>query len=570
MTDSERQQPRNRWAFGDGRVGPEVAAAYRAAGWWGTDTLAQVVARHAAARPGDPAYIVITGEGERTLTWRDYDRRSAQLADVLVGAGFAPGDRVALLLPDGPEVHVAMVAAEKAGLVTVGIGHRAGDAEIRHLVRRTGATGIVTHDERAGRDSSELVKDLRSGTAPDLRHVVVPQGPFDAAVVLDGAPAGVPPPSSAGEASAGRALGSDDIFTFNSTSGTTGLPKCVVHTQNRWFHFHRLAVESGRLAGDDVFFGAVPAPFGFGLWTAHFTPAILGAPTIVGPRFDADATLQAIARHRVTVIACVSTQFIMMLNSPLLAELDLTSLRAMYTGGEAVPYERAAAFEDRTGAAVLQFYGSNETGALSRTTLADGRDRRLRTAGRVIDEMQVRVYDEAGGEVHGAVRRGIPAAKGPLTCLGYLDDDAANDQLLTEDRWMLMGDIVEIDEVGYLQVVGRTSDIIIRGGKNISAPAVEAEVLEHPAVAMAAAVAMPDQIFGERVCVYVVPVAGAGVTLDDLVRFLLDRGMSKEWLPERLEVVDDLPRSSGGKVAKGQLREDIRRRLAGAVDAGGN
>jgi len=288
----------------------------------------------------------------------------------------------------------------------------------------------------------------------------------------------------------------------------------------------------------------------------------------VAPRFDADATLRAIERHRVTVIACVSTQFIMMLNSTLLTELDLTSLRAMYTGGEAVPYERAAAFEDRTGAAVLQFYGSNETGALSRTTLGDSRDRRLRTAGRIIEEMQVRVYDEARHEVHGPVRRGIPACKGPLTCLGYLDDDAANDQLFTEDRWMLMGDIVEIDEEGYLRVVGRTSDIIIRGGKNISAPAVEAEVLEHPDVVMAAAVAMPDEVFGERVCVYAVPAAGAVLTLEGLVQFLLDRGMSKEWLPERLEVVEDLPRSSGGKVAKGELRQDIRRRLDAEVAAG--
>ena len=109
----------------------------------------------------------------------------------------------------------------------------------------------------------------------------------------------------------------------------------------------------------------MPAPFGFGLWTAHFTPAILGCPTIVAPRFDAGRTLGPIERERVTVLACVSTQFIMMLNSPLIDEVDLSSLRAMFTGGEAVPYERAAAFEERTGAAVLQFYGSNETGAFS-------------------------------------------------------------------------------------------------------------------------------------------------------------------------------------------------------------
>jgi acyl-CoA synthetase len=234
----------------------------------------------------------------------------------------------------------------------------------------------------------------------------------------------------------------------------------------------------------------------------------------------------------------------------------------MYTGGEAVPYERAAEFEDTTGAKVLQFYGSNETGALSYTTSADSRTRRLRTAGRIIDDMQVRLYDPStGDDVTGREERGQPACKGPATAIGYWGDEAANEQLFTPDGWMLMGDIVEIDADGYLTVVGRTSDFIIRGGKNISAPAVEDEVGSHPSVAMVAAVAMPDEVFGERVCIYVVPRTGATITLQDLTDHLAARGVTKEWWPEHLVVVEELPRSSGGKVAKGELRADLRRRL---------
>jgi acyl-CoA synthetase len=127
---------------------------------------------------------------------------------------------------------------------------------------------------------------------------------------------------------------------------------------------------------------------------------------------------------------------------------------------------------------------------------------------------------------------------------------------------MLMGDIVEIDADGYLSVVGRTSDFIIRGGKNISAPAVEAELATHPAVAMAAAVAFPDPIFGERVCAYVELRSGADLTLEDLVAHLASRGVSREWYPEHLVIVDELPRSSGGKVAKGELKDDAKRRSA--------
>ena len=151
--------------------------------------------------------------------------------------------------------------------------------------------------------------------------------------------------------------------------------------------------------------------------------------------------------------------------------------------------------------------------------------------------------------------------RGPATCLGYLDDARANEELLTPDGWMRIGDLCTIDADGYLRVVGRTSDIIIRGGKNLSAPAIEAEVAEHPAVAVAAAVAMPDEVFGERVCLYAELEPGAALDLDALVAFLRDRGVSPEWFPERLVVVDALPRASGGKVAKGELRADIRSRL---------
>ena len=146
----------------------------------------------------------------------------------------------------------------------------------------------------------------------------------------------------------------------------------------------------------------IPSPFGFGLWTAHFTPGILGCPTVITERFEPGAALDLIERYRVTVLCCVSTQFIMLLNTQAERARDLSSLRSMYTGGEAVPYERAAEFEETTGAKVLQFYGSNETGALSYTTSADTRQHRLRTAGQVIADMQVRLFEpDTGADVTG-------------------------------------------------------------------------------------------------------------------------------------------------------------------------
>ncbi len=525
-------------------------AEYHARGWWTDTTLSDRIAELATKRPDDPAFIgLAAGSTEPAVTtWSQYDALVTDVASALVARGIEPGERVAVLQPDRVGVHATLVGISRAGLVAVGLGHRAGGREVTHLLGLTGARTLCTAETAGGGPAEAFVESLRAeGVALDHHVLVTSDG-------VDGSTGGP----------VGRAqIGPDDLFLLNSTSGTTGLPKCVMHTQNRWGYFHQLAVTAGELDGDDVFFGAVPAPFGFGLWTSHFTPTLLGAPTVIMERFDADRALDLIESQRVTVLGCVSTQFILMLNAQAEHARDLTSLRSMFTGGENVPYERAAEFEETAGAKVLQFYGSNETGALSHTSTTDTREHRLRTAGRIIDDMRVRMFDpETQTDITGTGVPGQPACKGPATCIGYWGDEAANQKLRTPDGWMLMGDIVTIDDDGYLRVVGRVSDFIIRGGKNISAPAVEDEVGSHPDVAQVAAVAMPDPVFGERVCVYVVPRAGATITLESIVAHLSARGVSREWHPEHLILMDDLPRSSGGKVAKGDLKADAERRAA--------
>ncbi|HWE54869.1 MAG TPA: class I adenylate-forming enzyme family protein [Acidimicrobiales bacterium] len=483
-------------------------------------TVAGCVRRWAAERPDG---LALAGDDER-LTWADYDRLSDALADHLA-ATVEPGQRVATWVPDGPSAHVAWLALEKAGITTVGIGWRAGPQEVAHLLARSGASAILA--------------------PPDVR---VPAG----TKVLSFDIGNLGPGGGRGR----HGLGPEDAFILNSTSGTTGLPKLVIHTQRRWFYFHELAVAAGGLRSDEVFCSALPGPYGFGLWTQHFTPAILGSPVHIRRRFVAEDMIGLIEREGVTVLAAVTTQLILLLDSPALAGADLSRLRAVFTGGEAVPYAKAAEFEERTGAKVLQFYGSNETGAASVTTLEDDRQHRLTTAGRIIPGMQVRLFDPETRAPIGIPGRGQPACRGPATCEGYWDDPVGNTALYTDDGWMLMGDLVEIDGRGYLTVVGRTSDVVIRGGKNISAPAVEAEVMTHPSVSVAAVVAVPDPVFGERVGVFVEMKPGAEpVTLEDLIGHLRERGVSREWFPEHLLGVGSLPRSSGGKIAKGDLRK---------------
>ena len=525
-------------------IDAERAAEYRRRGWWGRETLADHVARHAATRGQEPAYIAADGR----LTWGGYDTSSDRLGCALLALGVERGERVAIVLPDAASVHVALLACEKAGIVAVGIGARAGERELRHIVGKTNAIALISHDEHRGQPMREVAASL-----PGIRHhVVVPRFERDpsAPLLVDGAVAGSA--AADAEALARVRFGPDEFWMVNSTSGTTGMPKCVMHTQNRWRYFHQIAAEVGELTADDVIMSVVPAPFGFGQWTSHFTPTYLGVPTVVTERFSPALTLELLERERVTVLCAVSTQFRMLLADPAIERRDLSSLRVMFTGGEAIPYEPARRFEEVTGAVILNFYGSNESGFATATSVRDPQHKRLSTSGRAQPGTELRLYENGADVTIGG--RGQPGSRGPAVCLGYLDDAEANAELFTADGFVLHADVVEVDHDGYLSVVGRKSDLIIRGGKNISAREVEDEVAAHPRVALAAAVPVPDPVFGERVCVYVELGDGNALTLGELTEFLLARGVSKEILPERLIVLDELPRSSGDKVAKAELR----------------
>src|SRR4051812_33916685 len=259
----------------------EEIAEYHAKGWWTDVTLSDRIAELAATRPDDPAFIGLSARASTPVvtTWREYDALVTNVASALVARGLEPGDRVAVLQPDRIEVHATLVAISRAGLVAVGLGHRAGEREVTHLLGLTGARALCTCETAGGVESAVFVETLRSHGVELGHHLVVTsEGVEDWA----GGPIGR------------EQIGPDDLFLLNSTSGTTGLPKCVMHTQNRWGYFHQLATRAGELNEGDVFFGAVPAPFGFGLWTSHFSPTLLGAPTIIMERFDADQALDLI------------------------------------------------------------------------------------------------------------------------------------------------------------------------------------------------------------------------------------------------------------------------------------
>ena len=524
-------------ALGSPAFTAEDAARYRAQGWWSDLTLSDAVRANAVNSPDRAAYVDDPGA---QLTWGEFDSAASALARQLTGIGVTRGDRVGVWHGDSAAIHALFVAVERCGAAVVGIGARAGTREVAAILQSSQPKLLISDKQRSA---------AATGVTADFGLPLL---------VMSHEALRLNTHVEAGEPALESRLGPDEVFLINSTSGTTGLPKCVVHTQNRWFYFHQKAVANGLLTSDDVFLPVIPMPFGFGVWTSHTTPIYLGATALILQPFTPRAACEAIARHRATVLCCVSTQLTMIMADGAARHCDLSSLRVVFAGGEALPFRPASEFEELTGAKILQFYGSNETGMLSATTLDDSRQRRLRTGGRIVPEMAVRLFD--GDRDVTDTGLGQPACRGPATSLGYLGG-TDHDKLFTRDGWMRMGDICEVDDDGYLSIRGRTSDFILRGGKNISAAQVEDAVTTHPAIAVAAAVAMPDPVFGEKVCVYTELVDSHTIDLPGIVEHLLAQGVSKELLPERLIVVDELPRSSGGKVAKGNLREDIRTRM---------
>ncbi len=511
-------------------------------------SIDEVVRYRAQSTPDADAFVT----ADRRYSWREYDLTAARIAAALADTEAVDGSGVAVFLPDTMAVHAALCGSHRAGHIAVGIGFRSGPREIAHLITKSECEIVITSASVRGRNCYDVLDELRQfGVLVRTVVVVNDDGTVELGPVDRHEPRRSVEPTGTG--CGPITFSTSDTTLLNSTSGTTGLPKIVAHNEKKWIEFARLAMVGARITNADIFCCAVPAPFGFGLWSAHFLPALLGSTTVVMEKFDATVMVDLIERERVTVLCCVSTQFKMMLQSERLSTADLSSLRVLYTGGEAVTYSDALEFEQRTGAKVLQFYGSNEAGAVSCTTLDDDHETRLRTCGHVIGSMNVRVLgsiDSAKG-----LRRGQPAVHGPLESSGYWQDEQANAELYTEDGWLLLGDVVEIDKNDRVRVIGRIADIIIRGGKNISAVDVEESIGRHPAVRSVSVVGVHDDIFGERVCAVLVLDPGTELNTAELAEWMRAAGVTTEYIPEYVVVVDEIPTSPGGKVTKSEVRK---------------
>lgn len=517
------------------------ANEYRRAGLWTGRRLDSILSDAATNWPDRAAVI----DPDITYTFAELDARANRVASALAERGIAPGDRVMLQLPNSAEFAVALFGLLRAGAVPVMClpGHR--HAELSHFAGVSGAVGLVVADRVAGFDYRELAQALVN-EHPRLAHVFVDgdPGPFQSwseladfdGPIRDQAP--VDPGNPA---------------LLLVSGGTTGLPKLIARTHDDYVYNATACAQAYEMTGEDVYLVALPAGHNFPLGC----PGLLGSMTVGATSvFTADPSPESafavIDQHKITVTGLVNALAKVWTQACEWEPVLPTSLRVVQVGGSRMTPEEARYILDGLTPGLSQIFGMAE-GMLNFTRIGDPVDVVVNTQGKPMSPLdEMRVVDEAGREVAPG-EEGELLVRGPYTLNGYYRAEEANARSFSPDGFYRSGDRVRIftdgPRAGYVEVTGRIKDVIHRGGETVSASDLEEHLFAHPAIDAAAAVALPDDYLGEKICAAVV-FSGRAVTLAELNQFLDERGVSAHSRPDVLAPMPALPKTAVGKVDK--------------------
>ncbi|MFJ6095048.1 AMP-binding protein [Williamsia muralis] len=533
-----------------------LTQSYRNAGHWRDQPVAHFLEQASARYPDAVAVI----DGARRITFGELDDASARLAAALRGRGVRSGDVVAFQLPNCAEAVIAFQAVMKLGAIANPIVPIYRARELRFILGQARAKVVLIPGTHRGFDFGAMYRGLVSDL-PDLQLVVSVEGdPVNAAVgtTLDELTQSATPQAI----SAVRSLppaDPDSICLLLYTSGTTADPKGVLHSHNTLVYENQSMITWFGLNERDVIFNPSPVTHVTGVNCALTLPCLLGTTVVLQDIWDADAALDLIRSEHASFMI-FSTPFLRgLLDAATAAELDTPSIRYIACGGADIPDSLTAAATERLGT-VTRMYGATEGPSVTASDRWDPIYLRTKTDGRPISPTEVIVAADDGTTVAtGAV--GEILWRGPDTFLGYLDE-RLNETAFTDDGFFRTGDLGRFDSSGGIHIVGRIKDVINRSGEKISAHDVENQLSEHPAVVEVAVVAGPDSRTGERGCAFVVTRDQRDLTLPEVHRFLLEREIAVQKIPESVFVVDSLPKTASGKVQKFALRDWTRDRDA--------
>jgi cyclohexanecarboxylate-CoA ligase len=532
------------------RVPRDRGERERREGRWLDRFVDGYVAEAARLAPSAPAVI----DAAACLTYADAHRQIAATAASLQDLGVGRAEVVSWQLPNWHEAYVLHQAIVRIGAVSNPIIPIYRQRELTYILNEAGCRVFVMPEVFRGFSHTGMLAEIRP-SLPSLEHVVLCR-PSRASRLADFADL------AAGDRQPGPVERSpDDPMLLLFTSGTTALPKGAVHTHNTLDYENRSIIDVFRLTSTEVVFMPSPVSHITGLLYGLQLPAMLGTAVVFQDVWDPGAALRLIERHRCTFTVAATPFLHGVTYHPDLGSFDVSSLKVFACGGADVPPGLIRDARDRLGCVASRIYGSTEFPTLSTCGPGDPPAKGATTDGRVIGDADCRVVD--------AEDRALPPGEvgellvtGPELFIGYLrpDHDVG---AFTPGGWFRTGDMATRDADGYVTIRGRKKDIVLRGGENISVAEVEDLLFDHPLIGEVAVVAMPDPVMVERACAFVVPADdGAPPVLDDLASYLVQCGVARQKIPERLEVVTELPKTLSGKVQKFRLREIIRDTLA--------
>jgi cyclohexanecarboxylate-CoA ligase len=474
---------------------PDDEREYLARGWWrDDDTLWHWLQKNISSRGGKPAVLSSGGE----LTWRELGERVLRVAAGLKKKGIGAGDVVAIQLPNVPEFLIAHLAINRIGAVmcTVHMPYRG--AEIETILAHSSAKLFINSVEL---EEAEPLPD--SHPSPDSR----------------------------------------DPFLLLYTSGTTASPKGVPHSYRTMLGNSRMGAKELLLSADSRVLCAAPLSHLYGLFSLHCAWSV-GACTVLLPAFKPDELAAMVEKHKPTALWSGPAHVAACRNAGLFDKHDWSSLKLAIVSGSMAPPALVRYFAERLpGCAVTQLWGMTELQAALYTRPGDGTEAAASSAGRPSPGTQIRVSVE--GELQ---------VRGPLTFSGYFQNEEANRTAFTPDGWFRSGDLAE-QRGEYYAITGRIKDVINRGGVKFNPADVEALLDSHPKILQSAIVPMPDAVLGEKACAFVTVKPGAEQpTLEELIRYLMEKRIAKNKLPERLVVIPEMPLTPTRKIIKGKLR----------------